>query len=420
MVDPYTPSASRPATRPRSEEFEPESPLEAMKQDLQDAANRFQLEVVALERRCIKTLAVATDTTQACIVRVRACTHRLEHREAEWEKEKLTLRTELRSIYARYAKTQGNASPPEAASPDHSSDIVQEYSKIIHSQEATIRRLEDELSAVRREHDETATSTLGLVGALEVILTDDKRGGALSPRAAPPEFEDMRKRALERLSAFKQASWQARSRPSSQPGLVSSRPSSWMPYLPANGRITSSSSAHGTSEVDASQLQASVRSTADLIDQLTKMAHRLNENDHLKIFEDVGKSSKGARNKTTVGLVLGKDCVVDLLVTGGPAFNSREFSVGDRIVAVDGTPVQNDNVHAVMCGSDVVGSVVQVSVVKKGSNGATIIKLTRADAEQISDRLEMMELFARLKVQVCDCSLHALSVEKLLSQVPQH
>jgi len=385
MLDPYTPSASRPATRPRSEEFEPESPFEAMKQDLQDAANRFQLEVVALERRCIKTLAAADDTTQECIVRVRACTRRLEHREAEWEKEKLTLRT-------------------EAASPDHSSDVVQEYSKIIYSQEATIRRLEDELSAVRREQDETTTNTLGLVGALEVILMDDKRGGALSPRAAPPEFEDMRKRALERLSAFKQAPWQARSRPSSQPGPVSSRPSSWMPYSPANGRIMSSSSAHGTSEVDASQLQASARRTADLIDQLTKMVHRLNENDHLKIFEDVGKSSNGARRKTTVGLVLGKDCVVDLIVTGGPAFNSREFSIGDRIVAVDGTPVQNDNVHALMLGSDVVGSVVKVSVIKKGSTADTIIKLTRADAEQIADRLEMMELFARLKAQVCGCT----------------
>jgi len=410
----YTPSASRPAARPlSSSEWEPHSPREASRQDLQDVATRFEISMVALERRCANTMTAAADKAQACTERVRACARRLEAREVEWAKEKLSLRTELRSIYARYAKTQdgalpgggdGTATEPHAAEPGHA-DIVQEYSRMVHSLEATIRRLEGELGAARQEQDETATKTLGFVGDLEAILRDDSRGHPLSPRAAPPQFGDMRKRALERISAFKQAPWQA-SRPPSQPGLLSprqstSRPSSWVPYSPTNGRPTSSASAQGTSEVGEAQLQAGAKRTAALIDQLAKIARRLNENEHLKIFEGVGKSGDGARNKTTVGLVLGSNCTVENIVTGGPAYNSREFSVGDRIVAVDGVPVDSKSVYACMRGSDVVGSPVEVRVAKNGqANAITSIKLTRADADQIADRLEMMELFARLKVQV--------------------
>ena len=63
--------------------------------------------------------------------------------------------------------------------------------------------------------------------------------------------------------------------------------------------------------------------------------------------------------------------------------------------------VDADNIHATIKGSDIVGSIVEVSVIPPGADSDSQIrrvKLSRTDAEQIANRLEMMELFARLKV----------------------
>ena len=51
---------------------------------------------------------------------------------------------------------------------------------------------------------------------------------------------------------------------------------------------------------------------------------------------DIGKSY--FRTKSTVGIML-NDCVVDNLVVGGPAFNSRQIQQGDSILKIDGKAV---------------------------------------------------------------------------------
>ena len=65
--------------------------------------------------------------------------------------------------------------------------------------------------------------------------------------------------------------------------------------------------------------------------------------------------------------------------------------------------VDANNIHATIKGSDIVGSMMEVSILPAGASSNSQIKrvkLSRADSEQIAGRLEMMELFARLKVLV--------------------
>jgi S1-C subfamily serine protease len=58
--------------------------------------------------------------------------------------------------------------------------------------------------------------------------------------------------------------------------------------------------------------------------------------------------------------------MVDNLVVGGPAYNSRQLHHGDVIVKVDGIPITASNIHEVMVGDDVPGAPVVVSVARGG------------------------------------------------------
>ena len=58
--------------------------------------------------------------------------------------------------------------------------------------------------------------------------------------------------------------------------------------------------------------------------------------------------------------------MIDNLVVGGPAYNSRQLHRGDVVLKVDGQPVTQTNIHDAMVGSDVPGSPVVVSVARGG------------------------------------------------------
>ncbi len=59
--------------------------------------------------------------------------------------------------------------------------------------------------------------------------------------------------------------------------------------------------------------------------------------------------------------------MVDNLVVGGPAYNSRQLHHGDVIVKVDGIPITASNIHEVMVGDDIPGAPVIVSVARGGA-----------------------------------------------------
>ena len=59
--------------------------------------------------------------------------------------------------------------------------------------------------------------------------------------------------------------------------------------------------------------------------------------------------------------------MVDNLVVGGPAYNSRQLHHGDVIVKVDGIPITAANIHEVMVGDDIPGAPVVVSVARGGA-----------------------------------------------------
>jgi C-terminal processing protease CtpA/Prc len=68
---------------------------------------------------------------------------------------------------------------------------------------------------------------------------------------------------------------------------------------------------------------------------------------------------------TQIGIML-LGTMVDNLVVGGPAYNSRQLYHGDVIVKVDGIPITASNIHEVMVGDDIPGAPVVVSVARGG------------------------------------------------------
>ncbi len=76
--------------------------------------------------------------------------------------------------------------------------------------------------------------------------------------------------------------------------------------------------------------------------------------------------------------------MVDNLVVGGPAYNSRQLHHGDVIVKVDGISITASNIHEVMVGDDIPGAPVIVSVARGGP------KVLRGDLG--SKRLDLARL----------------------------
>ena len=89
--------------------------------------------------------------------------------------------------------------------------------------------------------------------------------------------------------------------------------------------------------------------------------------------------------------------VVDSMVVGGPAFNTGQLDRGDTILSIDQQPASEDNLHALLVGSDTPGSSVTVTVRKAGGDVKEVV-LTRMDTEVIADRCRLFELCAGIKV----------------------
>ena len=64
---------------------------------------------------------------------------------------------------------------------------------------------------------------------------------------------------------------------------------------------------------------------------------------------------------TTIGIML-SGTEIDNMVVGGSAYNTKELDKGDIILEVDATPVEVEQLHAALVGSDVPGSTVTLRV----------------------------------------------------------
>ena len=93
--------------------------------------------------------------------------------------------------------------------------------------------------------------------------------------------------------------------------------------------------------------------------------------------------------------------VIDSMVVGGPAYNTGQLDRGDTILRINHEPVAEDNLHALLVGSDSPGSTVTVSV-RKVERPADVrdVVLTRMDTDTIADRCRLYELCASIKVLI--------------------
>jgi C-terminal processing protease CtpA/Prc len=96
--------------------------------------------------------------------------------------------------------------------------------------------------------------------------------------------------------------------------------------------------------------------------------------------------------------------VIDSMVVGGPAYNTGQLDRGDIILRINHEPVAEDNLHALLVGTDSPGSTVTISVRKAerpaGQADVRDVILTRMDTETIADRCRLYELCAAIKVPI--------------------
>ena len=58
--------------------------------------------------------------------------------------------------------------------------------------------------------------------------------------------------------------------------------------------------------------------------------------------------------------------MIENMVVGGPAYNSKQLEHGDVILEVDGQEAKNENIFEVLIGCDVPGSAVNIKLAKGG------------------------------------------------------
>ena len=114
---------------------------------------------------------------------------------------------------------------------------------------------------------------------------------------------------------------------------------------------------------------------------------------------DGEQSAAGFKTRTTVGIMFDR-CVIDNMVVGGPAYNSRQLDRGDLVVEIDGRPVDKDSLSQMLVGKDVAGTPVAITVKKGGKTGAKkTVTLLRMPSEAIADRRRLFELFTTMKAR---------------------
>mmetsp|Transcript_95732 Transcript_95732/g.139837 ORF Transcript_95732/g.139837 Transcript_95732/m.139837 type:complete len:567 (+) Transcript_95732:81-1781(+) len=100
-------------------------------------------------------------------------------------------------------------------------------------------------------------------------------------------------------------------------------------------------------------------------------------------------------NKSTVGLMVG-DGIVTNMLTGAPAYMSKKFKKGDKLLAIDGQIVtQNGQVIKMLIGNDLPGTLVTIKVQRGKQTIEGVLK--RACTTDLADKRKMFQLFTRLK-----------------------
>jgi C-terminal processing protease CtpA/Prc len=61
-----------------------------------------------------------------------------------------------------------------------------------------------------------------------------------------------------------------------------------------------------------------------------------------------------------------RNTTIDHVVAGGPAYNTKEMQPGDEILAVGGKMTTSENIHDLLIGNDIPGSMVDVLIAKGG------------------------------------------------------
>eukprot|EP00960_Hanusia_phi_P062195 765084-Hanusia_phi.AAC.2 len=118
-----------------------------------------------------------------------------------------------------------------------------------------------------------------------------------------------------------------------------------------------------------------------------------------------------------VGLML-KGCTIENIVYrcrnvyGGPAYDSKLLSKGDKILTVDHKPVTPETAPSAIIGSDVPGTFVTLQI-RHQNNEITEVKLRRVASEIIADRRAMFEIFTSLKNRAKDEHLTSLLDEAI-------
>jgi C-terminal processing protease CtpA/Prc len=91
--------------------------------------------------------------------------------------------------------------------------------------------------------------------------------------------------------------------------------------------------------------------------------------------------------------------LVENVMTGSPAYFSRNILKGDIIVKVDGEFVQGSDLQKKIVGDDTPGSMVTLTV-KRGPADLVDVTLKRISTEEVADKRRMFDLFTKLNDRV--------------------
>ena len=91
--------------------------------------------------------------------------------------------------------------------------------------------------------------------------------------------------------------------------------------------------------------------------------------------------------------------MVDEVILGGPAYESKQLDKGDILTQIDRCQVSVTDVQQRLAGSDIVGSTVTLTVCKKSGRTVDVI-LKRIDSSALSDRFTIVKLFHECKVNI--------------------
>ena len=107
------------------------------------------------------------------------------------------------------------------------------------------------------------------------------------------------------------------------------------------------------------------------------------------------------RNKSSLGIFIrcnhDSEASIDGMAVGGPAYNCEELMQGDVLLMVDDEPVDADNCHDKLVGSDAHGSTVKLKVRCVARQQIKDVLLRRMSHLRMRNNLRMFEIFTSLK-----------------------